>query len=140
MEALANEWGDLPLAEWGIDIPKDWLSDYSKNIEAPIYTPNDEKPEIGELFDETKTAQLLKNIDLSVLPEDEKNFLRIAANRHTVLNYKKIADYYAHSGKEIQQLMEESALIIIDFKKAIELGYVRLSEEIIDQFRVEHGD
>lgn len=24
--ALANEWSDLPLAEWGLDLPKDWLA------------------------------------------------------------------------------------------------------------------
>lgn len=25
MDALANGWGDLPLAEWGVDLPEDWL-------------------------------------------------------------------------------------------------------------------
>lgn len=25
MDALANAWGDLPLADWGVDIPADWL-------------------------------------------------------------------------------------------------------------------
>jgi hypothetical protein len=30
----------------------------------------------------------------------------------------------------MQQLMEDSALVIIDFKKAIENGYVRLTERI----------
>lgn len=24
--ALANEWSDLPLQEWGLDLPKDWLA------------------------------------------------------------------------------------------------------------------
>jgi hypothetical protein len=45
-----------------------------------------------------------------------------------------IADYYAHSDNEMQNLMEKSALVIIDFKKAIELNYVHLSNEIIQQF------
>jgi DNA modification methylase len=26
MEDLANSWGDLPLADWGVDLPEDWLS------------------------------------------------------------------------------------------------------------------
>jgi hypothetical protein len=26
MDALANLWSDLPLAEWGVDIPEDWGS------------------------------------------------------------------------------------------------------------------
>ena len=25
MDILANSWGDLPLDEWGIDLPEDWL-------------------------------------------------------------------------------------------------------------------
>jgi hypothetical protein len=25
MEALANEWSDLPLTEWGVGLPDDWL-------------------------------------------------------------------------------------------------------------------
>ena len=24
MDALANAWGDLPLADWGVDLPADW--------------------------------------------------------------------------------------------------------------------
>jgi ParB-like chromosome segregation protein Spo0J len=27
MDALANSWGDLPLADWGVDLPEDWLKD-----------------------------------------------------------------------------------------------------------------
>ena len=26
MSALANEWSDLPLVEWGVDLPEDWLN------------------------------------------------------------------------------------------------------------------
>lgn len=32
--------------------------------------------------------------------------------------------------KEVQELMEDSALIIIDFKDAISKGYVKLSKDI----------
>jgi ParB-like chromosome segregation protein Spo0J len=39
-------------------------------------------------------------------------------------------DFYAHSSKEIQELMEDSALVIIDFDKAIEKGYVKLTKDI----------
>jgi len=26
-DSLANEWSDLPLADWGVDLPEDWLGD-----------------------------------------------------------------------------------------------------------------
>ena len=77
-------------------------------------------------------------IEATELPEDEKEFLRIAARRHTVLNFKRIAEYYAHSSEEVQNLMENSALVIIDFDKAIELGYVKLSEEIAAQYKKDY--
>ena len=35
--------------------------------------------------------------------------------------------------------MEDSALVIIDFEKAIKQGYVRLSKEITDQYIEEYG-
>lgn len=109
-------------------------NNYSRKIEAPIYTPKGDKPALPDLYDETRTKELYAEIDASELPEDEKQFLRIAANRHTVLNFKRIAEYYAHSDAPTQRLMENSALVIIDFKRAIELGYVKLSEEIAAQY------
>jgi hypothetical protein len=58
--------------------------------------------------------------------------------RHNVFNYEKIADYYSHASPEMQALMERSALVIIDFEKAIELGYVRLCDEIRQQYMEEY--
>ena len=40
----------------------------------------------------------------------------------------------------MQQLMERSALVIIDFEKAIELGYVNLCKEISNQYLQEYGE
>jgi dTDP-glucose 4,6-dehydratase len=50
------------------------------------------------------------------------------------VNYEKIANFYAHSSKECQELMECNALVIIDFNKAIENGFVKLTEEINEMF------
>ena len=107
---------------------------YTTKIKAPIYEPTGKKPHILELVDTTKTKQLIREIEQSNLPQDEKEFLIEAARRHSVFNYEKIAEYYAHSSREVQELMEKSALVIIDFGKAIELGYVRLCEEIKNQY------
>jgi hypothetical protein len=111
---------------------------YSSKIEAPIYEPKNVKPHILELCDKSKTHRLMKEIEASSLSYEEKNFLMDTARRHSVFNYEKIADYYAHSSKEMQLLMEKSALIIIDFEKAIQLGYVQLCEEIKGQYLEEY--
>jgi hypothetical protein len=120
--------------------PKNENQKYSSKIESPIYEPKNEKPHIIELYDKSKTHRLIREIDASSLSYDEKMFLIDAARRHNVFNYEKIADYYAHSSKEMQQLMERSALVIVDFDKAIEYGYVQLCDDIRKQYLEEYGD
>ena len=120
--------------------PKEEEKKYSSKIEAPIYEPKNLKPHIFELVDKSKTQRLIREIDASNLPIDEKLFLIDAAKRHLVFNYEKIADYYAHSSKEMQHFMERSALVIIDFDKAIQYGYVKLCDEIKKQFLEEYGE
>ena len=71
-----------------------------------------------------------KKIKQSDVPDDIKRFLKLGAYRHLRFNYSKIAEYYAHADREIQELMEDSALVIIDFNDAIAKGYVRLAEEV----------
>lgn len=60
----------------------------------------------------------------------KKRSLTIAAYRHYVFNYSRIAEYYAGASKEMQELMEESALVIIDIDDAIKNGYVKYSKRI----------
>lgn len=111
---------------------------YSKKIEAPIYEPRHAKPHIMTLCDPTKTKALIREIDDSTLPEEEKEFLRRAAWRHAVFHYERIADYYAHATPKMQHLMEQSALVIIDFGAAIEQGFVKLCDDIREQYLEEY--
>ena len=120
--------------------PKKEGQKYSSKIEAPIYEPKNKKPHILELCDKTKTHRLLNEINQSNVSFEEKNFLLDAARRHNVFNYEKIADYYAHASKEMQQLMERSGLVIIDFEKAVEYGFVKLCEDIRNQYLEEYGE
>ena len=58
----------------------------------------------------------------------------VAAYRHVVFNYRAIAEYYAHAKADLQEAMEDSALVIVDFNKAIENGFVALTNEILEQY------
>jgi len=49
------------------------------------------------------------------------------------LNFARIAEFYAHSSAEVQELMEQSALIIIDYDRAVEDGFVKLAEGMMKQ-------
>ncbi len=113
---------------------------YTTKIQAPIYEPKNKQPHILELYNHTKTKRLINDIQASNLPEFEKDFLIKAASRHTVFNYEKIADYYAHATDEMKELMERSALVIIDFEKAIQYGYIRLCDDIRKQYLEEYGE
>jgi hypothetical protein len=113
---------------------------YTSKIQAPVYEPKNQKPLLIELLDKSKTHRLIREIEASNVSFEEKNFLIDAARRHNVFNYEKIADYYAHSSKEMQHLMEHSGLVIIDFENAIQYGYVKLCEEIKQQYLTEYGE
>ena len=130
-EDVGIDWGEPPPIE---------DSSYSSKIEAPIYEPSGSKPAVGDLYDDIRTQALLSDIQAADwLTEEEQRFLEVAARRHTVLHYNRIADFYAHADAKTQKLMEDSALVIIDFERAIELGYVRLSQEIGALYGVDYG-
>jgi hypothetical protein len=113
---------------------------YTKKVSAPIYEPKNKKPHVLDLCDDGKTRRLILEIDQSDLTNDEKRFLTLAAHRHNVFHYERIADYYAQSTPQMQRLMEKSALVIIDFDKAIEEGFVKLCDEIRNQYLEEVMD
>lgn len=103
---------------------------YTKKIVPPVYEPKNEKPLLEQLFDDSRAKAYLVEIENSKLSKEEKEFLKLSAYRLVVFNYDKIADFYAHSEGEIKDLIEKLALVIIDFDKAIENGYVKVCDEL----------
>lgn len=104
---------------------------YTAKIDTPIYEMKGDKPEVAELYDTTKTGELSSRIMEADLPDDIRGFLMAAATRHTVFNYEKIAEFYAHQDEVVQDLMRQSALVIVDFDQAIENGYVKLTKALM---------
>lgn len=103
---------------------------YSTKVGAPQYEITGEQPDILELVDTSKAEELIEKINKANITDEQKIFLVQAAQRHLVFNYSKIAEYYAHQNREMQELMEDSALVIIDIDDAIAKGYVRLEKTI----------
>lgn len=114
----------VDLSEGVVDNP------YTTETTIPQYEPTGECPDLSALYDTSKTDDLIAEIEASKLRPDEKGFLLRAAGRHTVFNYRKIAEYYAHASPEMQELMEKSALVIIDEEDAIRNGFVALSSKV----------
>ena len=109
-------------------------SAYTKKVTVPVYVPQYQKPSVYELFDHMKSMQMIKRINESNVSAEDKKFLIYAAQRHIIFNFAKIADYYAHSSAEMQNLMEQSALVIVDFDKAIENGFATLNNELSNAY------
>lgn len=131
LEAL----GDVDMSLYGFQFPDDDEGGgeddtYSGSTNIPQYDVTGDVPDLSELVDEVKTNELLDEIENSGLSYDEKAFLKKAAQRHLVFNYKKVAEYYAAASEEMQELMEKSALVIIDYNDAIANGYTVLSQKI----------
>ena len=110
---------------------------YDTKTLVPHYLPSVVKPHIDSLVGIDKYSKLIRDINKSSVSDEEKRFLKFAAARHIVFNYALIADYYANSNEEMQNLMEKSALVILDIDDAIANGYVTLSKDvanILEQF------
>lgn len=102
----------------------------SKKQIIPHYEPVNKSIKLSDCVDSTKTNQLIKDIEASNISEPEKRFLKMAAQRHLVFNYKNIANYYASASKEAQKLAEDSGLVIIDIDDAIAKGFAKLDKNI----------
>jgi len=128
---IANEWDTDELEKWGLDIPDNGLDEeYTTKIETPIYEPKQDKPNEDELVNLGKYNELMDKIAKTQIEDKAKLMLQLAATRHIQFDYGKLAEYYAHSDEKVQELMEESALVIIDYNKAIELGFVKLFDTL----------
>lgn len=124
---------DIDIEGWRISLGNDGeeIDVYSQKTDTPIYEAKEEKqPNLSELTDTDKRNELVSRIEQANVPEDIKSFLKMAAERHVVFHYDRIAEYYCHAPKEVQTLMEDSALVIIDLESAIEKGYCKLKMEL----------
>ena len=117
--------------EYGEEETDDDYTAYTGKTDVPQYQPSDETPKPAELANREKSDNLVAEINAAEgVPPEVKEFLRLAAMRHVVFDYKKIADFYAAADEKVQELMEKSALVIIDYDNAIKNGFVRHSAKL----------
>ena len=114
---------------------------YTAKVEAPVYEPKqEEQPPLDSVYDTSKSDAMRDAILAADVDDDVRDFLLAAAGRHTLFRYDRIAEYYAHAPADIQRLMEDSALVIIDFNRAIELGFVRMAASIADAYEADENE
>lgn len=117
---------------------------YEPKHNQPQYVPTGKDVSLNDCLDTSKndelTARIMAEKDIG---EDERNFLLAAAKRHLKFTYSNIAEYYASKASPaMQRLMEDSALVIIDYNDAIAKGYVKLNKELnkLVQTEIELGN
>ena len=133
-EMLANEWDVEELGEWGLDIPieKEVNTDGLFDIEIPFYEASNIIPNIQELADTTEVNELINKIEKLEIENDLKNILKIRASFFADFNFQKIADFYHHSNEEIKLIFEDLGMVILAPKKALEKGFIEISENIME--------
>lgn len=136
-ELLAIELGeivDIDMSEFGFNFDMDEDPDeddkYTLAVNIPQYEITGDCPALSDLVSTEKAEELVAEIIESGVTDEEKAFLIEAARRHSVFNYRNIAEYYAQATPEMQRLMERSALVIIDVNNAIADGYAKLKADI----------
>ena len=139
LDTVNIDYSDFDLEIELEDTEEEFESDnvYTKEINIPHYEITGECPLLTDLVKEEKTNSLIERINNSNIPQGIKDFLIKASYRHLAFNYQNIAEYYAHADKEVQELMEESALVIIDYDNAIRNGYVQIKNSINEMIQEE---
>ena len=123
--------GDIDMVEFGLSPEKGLDTEKYVSLGEKIqYTPKGECPNVDDLVCEDKAQSLLSAIDKAKIDDNLKVFLRKAATRHFEFNFAKIAEFYSHQECVVQELMEQSGLVIIDFNDAIKNGFVRLNDSL----------
>ena len=141
-DALANEWDDLPLTDWGVpawkteedeeDIEEGLGEEYSQNIGEVVYEPKNTAHKIADLFQNTgaKFDTLIETISNQEL----KEMLRLRAAWFTDFNFAKIADYYAYQATpQEQRVFEALGLVLLDKDQLIANGFAELQNDFKDE-------
>ena len=108
---------------------------YTNIIPKIQYVPKTRcKPSEISLYNLEKYNNLVKEIKSKNLDSEIEKFLLYSATRHIIFDYQQIAEYYSHSDREVQELMEKSGLVIIDFEDAMENGFVKLQKNLMELY------
>lgn len=136
LQLLSEDFENYMLEEMGIEVPEVEIEEevYTTKVNIPQYEIEGTDVTVNELYDDSKQKNLLEEIENSNLSDKEKEFLKCASYRHIVFDYRNIAEFYAKASPECQRLMENSALIIIDYEDAIKNGYTTLSAKVQEVF------
>ena len=124
-DALGNEWDDLPLTEWGLDV---WNPEKEKDVKSatellsgleyePMYYEPKEKPtlKLKDCVNLTKFNAKLKELDKLNLTDEQKEVLKLFAYRFIKIDFEAVANYYFFNASEDEKkAIERLRLVLVD--------------------------
>ena len=121
-DMLANEWDDLPLADWGVDgIPTEQNVSATELLSSleydPLYYEPKNKPdlELSDCLDLTKFEAKVKALDEYNLTPQQKELMKMFCYRFIKIDFESIANYYAFKASdEEQKVIERLRLVLAD--------------------------
>lgn len=135
-DTLANEWDEILLDKWGLDVPKETDTERLSELKfESIYYEPEEKPNINlyDCIDTEKFDAKIEAIENSNLSDEKKNVLKMFAYRFLKIDFENVANYYFfNASEEEQKVMERLRLVLCDsgLNGFIEDDILRAHEEI----------
>lgn len=142
MDALANEWDEAQLQEWGVDIT--WQEPEAPLAEEGLLDedvlPQSFKAEPIDKFEASLSVSIpdeqrfekLKRMAVECKNEELKQILEMRLKDFELFNFDYIANYYlGGASKDERELLEEFGLVIATEKRALELGYLEIERSVM---------
>lgn len=138
-DLLANEWSDLPLADWGMENltweqdreKKETLNEsYSQSLGQVLYEPVDKNVKVSDLF--IPEEKFNKDIE-KISNEEIRRILKARVAYFGKFNFDKIADYYAYKATpEEKRLFEKLALVLLDKDALIANNFAKIIDTVAE--------
>lgn len=140
LQEITAKWGGQKVLDWGVDkkLLRPDKEEYTHNLvqlklSEFIYEPKGEMPAIEDCIETKDMDGVLKRLKgIKGLTKEERRVLEICAYRFCTIDFSKMAEYYAHASKPMQRAMEDNFLVIVDFEKARERGYVKMVTKLAE--------
>lgn len=131
-DILANEWADLPLDDWALDVPEIKETERLSELKyESIYYEPVEKPEIKliDCINMDKFNAKIKALDEFNLTDEQKEVLKLFAYRFLKIDFENVANYYFfNASDEERKAIERLRLVLSDtsIKGFIEDGILNI--------------
>jgi hypothetical protein len=113
---IANEWDMEQLEDWGMDLPLQSETEKLSLVEFEnIYFEPTEKPNINliDCIDTQLYDKKISEIEKSLLSQEQKNILKLFAQRFLKIDFENVANYYFFNASDDEQLIIERLRLVL---------------------------